>query len=413
VTGRLGAAGRVTLGGAGLFALGSAMITSSVSLFLAEEVRVGALMIGAFFAVRALSGFSVDVLVGVLSDRLRDRRRLIALCTASSTAGSVGYACLHNYWALLACGAVFLGFGGAAASQFFAFAREFADTRGVNPAVFTGRARALISLAWVAGPPAGLLYLQKAGFPALYAGVALIFGATAVLSFRLPAVRPAARRTSAVTGLRRRAVPLLAAMILLFAVNQAYQINIAIFVTRDAGLSPAFAGVLLGATAALEVPLMLVVGAWGRHAGKDRLLVAAALTAVVFFGLLPMARSPVALILLQAPNALWNSLALSIPLVMLQDLMPDAQGAAASLFSSALRLGGFTGGATVGLAAGLLGSANVFLVCAMLAAVAALVLLWGRISPAQTSPAQTSAAQTSAAQTSAAQTSAAQISPAT
>ncbi|MEU8350063.1 sugar efflux transporter [Streptomyces sp. NPDC048845] len=386
------------VGVTGLIGIAGAMVVTSVSLFLSDEVRVSPLMIGLFFATRAGSEIFCDLVVGALSDRLSSRRSLLVICAVFSGLGAICYLLMRNYYALLVTGAVFFGIGGAVFSQLFAYTREFADRRGVDAAFFNSALRSVTSVAWIVGPPFGFYLIASRGFGSLFLVAAVFYLLSAALCvLGLPDTRggaaaeeaggegtgekageeaaPAPR--SAFRGLTPKVRAMLAVIVLMLTVNSMYQINIALFVTKDLGLGAGFTGILLGLSAALEIPLMIWTGAKAERIGKWRLVTVAAVCAVVFFGALPFADSPVALLLLQVPNALYVAIVLSIPVVILQNAMSDRIGAASALYGASFKAGNFLGGMIAGVVAQGLGYTNVFWVCAAISAVAAVLLVTG------------------------------------
>ncbi|MFC9928723.1 MFS transporter [Streptomyces sp. NPDC127190] len=370
------------VGGTGLIGVGGAMVTSSVSLFLADEVAVAPLLIGLFFAGRAVLEISSDLVLGVLSDRIGNRRTLLAICSVLSAAGAFGYMLLRNYYLLFAVGAVCFGLGSACFSQLFAYTREFADHRALNPAFFNAALRSVTSVAWIVGPPLAFFLIAARGFAVLFCTAgALYLAAGAVCLWGLPNLALSGegeRVRRPYAGLGRRIWLLLTAIVLLLAVNSAYQIDISLFVTRDLGLDTGFTGVLLGLAAALEVPVMIFFGARAERIGLWRLTTTAAACAALFFCLLPLARSAPELIALQLLNAVWTSVVLSVPVTILQDAMTERVGVASSLYSGAFKAGILLGGATTGVVTEWAGFTNVFWVCAALAAAATLLLALGR-----------------------------------
>ncbi|WP_327188545.1 MFS transporter [Streptomyces xinghaiensis] len=407
------------IGVTGMVGVAGAMVVTSTSLFLSDAVRVSPLMIGLFFAARAASEILSDLVVGALSDRMSSRRSLLALCAACSAAGAVGYLLLRDYYALLVTGALFFGIGGAVFSQLFAYTREFADSRGTDAAFFNSALRSVTSVAWIVGPPFGFYLISSRGFSSLFFAAAVFYLLSAALcALALPdtgRTRPvradaadgaaeglpeeapgeaaagpeksAPEKTAApaapapprnaFSGLTPRVRSLMAVIVLMLTVNSIYQINIALFVTKDLGLGKGFAGLLLGLAAALEIPLMIYTGAKAERIGKWRLVTVAAVCATLFFAALPFTESPVALLLLQVPNALWTAIVLSIPVIILQNAMSDRIGAASALYGASFKAGSFLGGMTAGAVAQWLGFTHVFWACAVLSAVAALLLVTG------------------------------------
>ncbi|QIQ02156.1 MFS transporter [Streptomyces liangshanensis] len=393
------------VGVTGAAGVAGAMVSTSASLFLADEVGATPLMIGLFFAGRAVGEIAVDLVVGVLSDRVRDRRRLLALCALLSAAGGFSYSGLRDYYLLLVAGVCCFGVGSTSFAQLFAYSRQLADTRGQGAAFFTGFLRSVTSLSWVVGPPLAFTLIARQGFTAMYlTAAALSLAASALSRWGLPpASRPepadgTARGEAAASapapaastvpsrnpfaGLDRGTAALLAAVVLLLTANMMYQINLALFVTRDLALGQGFVGVLLGLAAALEIPALVWVGARSERLGKRRLVVAASALATVFFCLLPLASGRAALLLLQIPNALWTAVVLSVPVVILQDRLPSRLGVASSLYSSAFKTGTLLGGLVTGTVATWTGYTQVFWVCAALTGLAS-VLLAARVGGAR------------------------------
>ncbi|MER7673491.1 sugar efflux transporter [Kitasatospora sp. NPDC096128] len=370
----------------GVVGLAGAFVIPTVSLFLADAVQATPLMIGLFFAVRSVGEIGTDLAMGVVSDRLRDRRTVLVLTALCNAAGALCYSVLRDYYLLLPAGLVCFGLGGACFGQLFAYTRELAEERKVDAPFFNGFQRSITSLAWVVGPPVAFWLVAQWSFAVLYASAAgLSLLAAAVCRWGLPALpRPAPEDRSADTapglrgllaGLGPRSGLLLVAIVLLLGANMMYQIDLSLRITVELHQSTAFAGLLLGLGAVLEIPLMIGVGVWADRIGKNRLLLLATLCATLFFAVLPLVHSRTLLLLLQLPNAFWTAVVMNIPVVMLQDSLPGRPGTASSLYASAFKTGMFLGGLVVGTVATWTGYGQVFWVCAGLTALAGLLVL--------------------------------------
>ena len=181
--------------------------------------------------------------------------------------------------------------------------------------------------------------------------------------------------SAAFPALPSRTWLLLGAVIALGVVNQMYSIDVPLYVTRTLHLDAQLVGWMAGFGAALEIPIMIVAGRFADRFGKLRLVLASAVGAILFFCLLPLARSTAGLLALQVLNAAWSAVALSIPMVMVQDEAPSGVGAASSLYSAAFMSAGLLAGAITGVTATAIGFGSVFWVCAALAAVTTSLLL--------------------------------------
>jgi MFS transporter, SET family, sugar efflux transporter len=371
------------VGGIGACGVVTAFINSTASLFLVDAVRAAPLLIGLFFAARGAVSIVVSLAAGSVSDRLPDRRLLLVIGGVGGAIGGVCFAELRDYVAVLVTGAVFFSIGGVTFNQLFAYANDYARARERQVTSFTMAVRSVFSASWVIGPPAGIFLLTRFGFGPLYlivGGLCLVTAAFGLGLRRLPALpQPAARaaapRPAALLSLPARTWLLLGALVALGVVNQMYNIDIALYVTKTLHLQTQLVGWIVGLSAALEIPIMIVAGRFADRFGKLRVVVAAAAGAAVFFCLLPLARSAAPLLALQVLNAAWTAVALSIPMVMIQDEAPGGAGAGAALYSTTFMSASLLAGAVTGVTATAIGYGNVFWVCAGLSAVATCMLL--------------------------------------
>jgi SET family sugar efflux transporter-like MFS transporter len=378
-------------GAIGAYGIVTAFLSTTTSLFLADAVRAAPLLIGLFFAARGAVAIVVSLVAGSMSDRLPDRRRLIVLAGVTGALGGLAFAVLRNYVAVLVTGAVFFAVGDVSFPQVFAYANEFAQARGRAVTAFTSMIRSVFSASWVVGPPVGFYLLAHYGFGPLYLAAGGLSLAIAVLGrwglSRIPVPpRPAAPASSG-RGRAGRGLPsllltlpwrtwlLLGAVIGLALVDQMYNIDIALYVTKDLHIGAQLVGWMAGLGAALEIPIMIIVGRYADRFGKLRVVLTATVGATVFFCLLPLARSAPPLLALQLLNAAWTAVALSIPVAMVQQEAPAGAGAASALYSSAFMFAVLLAGAITGVTATAIGFGNVFWVCAAFSVISGGLLL--------------------------------------
>jgi MFS transporter, SET family, sugar efflux transporter len=372
----------VPLAGAiGAYGLIMAFLSPTLSLFLADDVHAGPFLIGLFYVARGAASIGANQATGRLSDRLRDRRVIMGLAGASGVAAGLCLAFLRDYLLVLATSMVLFSVWGLSFTQLFAYAREYATARGRPVTSFTAVVRSGFSAAWVIGPPLGLFIMAKYGFEPLYLSTAGMSLAMAVLGrwglrrVPRPETPPSPRAARWRGRLPARLWLLLGAIVALGTVNQIYGIDIALYVTRDLHRGAQIIGWMAGLCAGLEIPIMIITGRLADRVGKLRVVLAAAVVAVAFFCLLPLASSPLELLGLQVLNAVWVGVALSIPMIMVQDEAPGGAGASSSLYSSAFTVASLLAGAVAGVTATVVGYGNSFWVCAALSAVAAGLLL--------------------------------------
>lgn len=186
--------------------------------------------------------------------------------------------------------------------------------------------------------------------------------------------------------MRRPALParlwlLLGASSCLGMVNQIYNIDIALHITKDLHLGAQLAGWMAGLCAAVEIPVMIIAGRYAERAGKGRVVLASTAVATAFFCLLPLAGSAAALLTLMLLNGVWVAIAMSIPMIMVQDEAPGGAGEAVSLYNSTFTTATLVAGAVTGIATSAIGYGDVFWLCAGLSAVAGLLLAARTIAP--------------------------------
>ena len=378
-------------GAIGSYGMWSAFLATTTSLFLADALHVTPFAIGLFFTVRGVAAIVINLVAGRISDRLPDRRLILAIAGAGGAGAGLCFAVLRDYPVVLALGAMCYSVGSIAYSQLFAYTSELAQAADWAVTTFTSAMRSVFSASWVLGPPLGLFLLTRYGFGPLYLATAALSLATGVLGQRglrriparpSPAAQAAASGRGSGPGLPARTWLLLGAVIVLSTVNQMYNIDVALYVTRDLHIGAQFVGWMAGLSAALEVPMTIVAGRLAARVGKLRVTLAAAGGATVFFCLLPLATTAPTLLALQPLNAAWTAVALSIPMVMMQQEAPGGAGAASALYGSAFMAAVMFAGAITGVAATAVGYGNVFWACAALSAGAGGLLLARTARPA-------------------------------
>lgn len=381
----------------GCYGIVVSVFATTTSLFLADAVHVGPTLIGLYFTGCAVAGIGINLTVGWLSDRLTDRRAALTLTGLAGVAGAAAFMVVRSYILIFVIGVVLLSVNGVFFPQLFAYAKEFAEVIGRAVAPFSSAVRSVFSAAWIVGPPAGFYLIAHIGFGPMYAGAAVLLLVTVLLGrWFLPALPPPRGQTAEGTANTRRlgmrqvlaAVPrrtwlLLGSVTALNVADQMYLIVIALYVTRDLHLSATLVGLMAGACAALEIPLMIAVGRLAERVGKLSLVAVAVIIAVVFFSLLPVADSTAALIALQVPNAAWTAVIMSIPMVIAQQEVRGGSGTASALYASTFTLAQLLAGAITGVVAAQTGYRNIFWICAGLCVLAAALVLGRVASPAR------------------------------
>ncbi|WP_171965944.1 sugar efflux transporter SetB [Cronobacter sakazakii] len=363
-----------------LTGIAGALQTPTLSLFLTEEVHARPAMVGFFFTGSAIIGIFVSQFLAGRSDRKGDRKFLIFACCLLGALACLLFAWNRNYFILLFVGVFLSSFGSTANPQMFALAREHADRTGREAVMFSSVLRAQVSLAWVVGPPLAYALAMGFGFQVMYVSAAAAFVLCALMVWCfLPSMRKEPLATTAPLEAPRRnrrdALLLFSVCTLMWGTNSLYIINMPLYLINELRLPEKLAGVMMGAAAGLEIPVMLIAGFYARKFGKRFLMRVAVAAGVLFYlGMLTL-HSPALLLALQLLNAIYIGILAGIGMLYFQDLMPGQAGAATTLYTNTTRVGWIIAGSLAGVIAEILNYHAVFYVALAMTA-GAVWCLW-------------------------------------
>lgn len=389
------------------FALGAvgALVIPSFSLFLAEALGVRPLLVGLPFAGIALASIGYNHWIGHWSDQRRDRRPLIAgFCLLGALACMV-FALSRNYLLVTLTAVLIFSLAMVAYSQLLAFSLDYAELFLPLERIplFNAIVRAQIAFAWVVGPPLGFLLATRCGFAWAYgaaAGVFLVVG-LACLKFlpQLPARvrhstldrRDGAAEIPAINqalspAVKRSLALCVLGFSLLWGVNNAYLISLPLHLKNDLQLDPSWMGWVMGTTAALEVPFMLLAGHYAARVALIQLIRAAGLAALLLYLGVYWADQLWQLFALQLCNAVFIGLLAGLGVSVVQDLLPGRSGVASALYTNTTHIGNLLSSLMVGVVADALGYHQVFLVNVVLVIVA--IWAFGQVKSARALGAQ-------------------------
>lgn len=174
---------------------------------------------------------------------------------------------------------------------------------------------------------------------------------------------------------RRDSLLLFVACTLMWTANSMYLINMPLYVVHELRLPERLAGILMGAAAGLEIPIMLLAGLAAKHCGKRRLMRGAVVAGVLFYCCLLFITGSWQLIALQLLNAAFIGVLAGIGMLYFQDLMPGQAGAATTLFTNTTRVGWIIAGSIAGAVAEIWNYHAVFY-AALAMTVGATLCLW-------------------------------------
>ena len=374
--------GRTTIftqGAAFAWGLQFAFLNAALALLLSTLLHATNAQVGIALALYNASGFVASLVIPVWADR-RGNYLTWMLVAGILTLGMSATLALSSSLTMAIAGLVLLGGpAGVGSTLFFAFLRSSGSGRAA-----VMNTRAMVSVAWVVGPPAAMLLASLLDTRAVLGAIVVISlaGMAAVLGLRrrgsaVPAATRHADESGAPVALPR-VVLIVVAFVALQATNATSTSVMALFTVHTLHLPVIWGGIALGVAALAEVPAFVVLGRLTVRYGQIPLLVAGIAAGILYYVGMAFVSDPVSLAAVQVLNA-WSFATVSgIGITLFQDIIPRP-GLASGLFTNTRRIGAIISGGLIVIAGTGAGFRGVFLVCAALTAVALVIaVLVGR-----------------------------------
>jgi len=338
--------------------LGTSFVGPYLALFLTEGVHAGPLRTTAFLIVTPIAGVAVSWLIGRASDRRPIRRQLLIVAALAGAVGALLTAVLRNYWAVLAVTVTLTAIAGSLFPQSFAYARQVLQQKDASRTAFGISAlRTLFSAAWVGGPPLAALILAAHGFGWTYglAGALYLLGALLIVCTlpKVPAPVTGTAEIPSEAGAATRPAGLFLIIASFVAISTASTLNVqamSLFVQDDLGGSIREAGLILGICAALEIPMMLILGALTTRIPVRRLIFVGVFCAVAYHAVAASATHVWVLAAAQVLQAMVISTVGALSISYVQDLLPAHPGRATTMVTNTFPLGQILAAPLFGLA---------------------------------------------------------------
>lgn len=326
-----------------LIPLGSSLIYPVLSLYLSTELQFSPFVVSLFFMLLPLATILIVQAVAWLSDKGLSRPLLILL--SSLCAAAVGLLLALRPSELWVCtiGLLLFGASGISFPQIFASAREYAVRYLHGSMMFSTVLRALVSLAWVMGPPLSYYIATELGFNALYAacGCAFVLSGLYALLFlpRMP-VAPRTEQRSQGRWWRNRDIMLLfISCALTSTAFSSYITSMPLYLTAELDLGKKLPGVMYALGAFFEIPIMLISVRLSRFVSLKNLLIVAAACQTAFLLLIPHYTSAALFMGSALLPAMYIALFSNLGMLYFQKLMPAIPGQATSLFINSGQIG--------------------------------------------------------------------------
>lgn len=363
-------------------AISYAFILPVMSLFLINGLHASPIFITFYSLGFALSGLFFSQLMGALADKGYPIRQLFMISVMALFLAGLAFSfCRHPVEALVT-GIFLMGPGNATIPLLLSMIRKHSLTAGLNATRLNTQMRSGVSIVWIAGPALAFVFADRFGFTFNFLASALLSAMTLLASqLLLPkdkkTVEPGKTKVTQagkvpVTGM---IWALGAVMMLANLSNNMYLTIMPLYLVQELKLPASFPGFLLGATAIMEIPVMLAAAHLAEKTGKERLIMVGFCFAGVYYCLLQLATNMTELIVLQLFNGLFFGIFVGLGISVIQDALPERSGFASAFHSNAMRTGMMAGNGIAGLMAQLAGFKITLLVPLLSVCCAALLML--------------------------------------
>lgn len=374
----------VVLAASVVLGLISSFVAPFLSMFGTIEVGMKPVQFGIFMTITAISSIVIATVLSHRSDTHHSRRCMLILGGVTGVLGYVGYAYVRDVRGLILIGSVALGISSMTFSQLFAHARESLDRAGIPPAeapLYTNLFRMFFALAWTIGPAVAALTLHEYSYRGLFLTAAffcVVFIILVVLF--IPEVPPPAK-SKARPHVPLRAIlrqptvmPWFIAFIFVFMATTMSMMNLSLLILTVLRGTQTQVGIVFSLAPIFELPFMFYFGLLATKMDPARLIRAAVILALVYYGGLSLVRAPWQIYPLQILSAAFVAVTMGVAISFFQDKLPGQPGAATNLYVNAQRIGATVGYLIFGTIGESLGYRAVYVACALLCGTALILM---------------------------------------
>jgi SET family sugar efflux transporter-like MFS transporter len=374
-----------------------ALVLPTLSVFLAKEIGVRPLLVGIPFAGIALASIVYNQWIGHWSDSLADRRPLVAGFCFIGTLSCAIFALSRNYWLVATTAVLLFSLSMVSFSQMLAYSLDYAERNipAERIPLFNAIVRAQIAFAWVAGPPSGFLLAAFLGFSFTYGLAAALFAAVGLISLKLlPRIHKLAATNfdtqapssflslpASSPAVKRSLLFCLVAFSLMWGANNAYLISLPLHLKDTLDIDTQWSGWIMGTTAFLEVPFMLLAGYLATRVSLISMIRFAGVAALLLYAGVYLAQDLWQLFVLQIFNAVFIGVLAGLGVSVIQELLPGRSGSASALYTNTTHMGNLLSSLMVGIVADYFGYQSVFLVNILVVGMA--IVAFGLVKPAR------------------------------
>ncbi len=363
----------------GLTALAFAFIMPIMSLFLVSELHTEPALIGLYTSITAVMTIIVSQKLTGLIDKSISSKFLVLLSLTGIMAAALAFTFASKFWHAVVIGCVLMPIASSSIPLILAIIRRYADTTGKNSAKLNSQMRSSVSFLWIFGPPLAFLSVDQFGFANnfyLSASIAGFVFLWIIFLFQPPASKQPRVVNNADTKLPTPVWFLGIVILLANIANSTYINAMPLYLTQELNLSKSYPGLLMGITAAVEIPVMLLAVNWAHHFGKTFIIKLGFIIGAIFYIGMYFSSSIYLFFVLQVLNGLFYGIFVGLGITLMQDFAPNSVGKASAFYTNAMLVGTMLGTTTMGIISQYYGFKAPFLLClvAILMAFVGLIL---------------------------------------
>ncbi len=340
----------------GLTALAYAFILPVMSTFLVEGLKAQPTFITLYSIGFATSGIICNQWMGRMVDRGYSNKKLFLFSLVAIFVSAIAFLLCNNAWQAFLTGVFLMGPGNASVPLLLSMIRHYSVSSQENSTRLNSQMRAGVSLVWIVGPALAFFMADAYGFRFNFIASAVLAGFVTLYSLFMlnPAdVQPVSH---SVKKAEKNPVPLIVWLLggVIILCNLSYHLYISampLYLMREINLPVYFPGLLLGLTALLEIPVMLIASGLSERYGKFKVMLAGFVSALIYYSLLQFADTMLSLLFLQIFNALFYGTFVGLGVTMIQEALPEKRGFSSAFYSNAMRTGMMAGTSLTGLLA--------------------------------------------------------------
>ncbi|SON52522.1 sugar efflux transporter [Vibrio tapetis] len=337
----------------GLTALAFAFLMPIMSLFLVTALKTEPIFLGLYTATVSLMTIFISQKLTGMIDKGVSSKKLFLMSLSGIVAASFGFSLATEFWHALVVGALLMPFASSSIPLILTMIRNYADSTGKDSAKINSQMRSSVSLLWIFGPPLAFLSVDTFGFDInfyLSMGIASLVMVIVATKLQVEGSKNKTQSEDKGKSIIPTEVWVLCAIMMIANMANAIYINsMPLFVTNDLKFPTSYPGLMLGITAAIEIPVMLLAVKWSKRWGKTGVMKLGFVAAATFYIGMFFAETLPMLLALQILNGLFFGVFVGLGITIVQDYAPSSIGRASALYTNAMLIGTMLGTSSMGL----------------------------------------------------------------